>query len=103
MEVQSVTCSIRGDLRPTCNAAGMIDIYILGTDHLYQKHAYRKLKISESGQVSESTPSWCYAPFEPKGILSFLTTSLACIISIQYVHILIEFHIYKCCIFHFNC
>ncbi|XP_052624935.1 uncharacterized protein LOC128132416 [Lactuca sativa] len=93
-----VTCSIRGDLRSACNAAGMIDRYILGTDHLYQKPAYRNLKecnISKSGQVSKSAPSWCYAPFEPEGILSSLTTSLACIIGIQYGHILIELQGHK--------
>ncbi|KAL7611709.1 hypothetical protein Lser_V15G07187 [Lactuca serriola] len=93
-----VTCSIRGDLRSACNATGMIDRYILGTDHLYQKPAYRNLKecnISKSGQVSESAPSWCYAPFEPEGILSSLTTSLAYIIGIQYGHILIELQGHK--------
>lgn len=71
--IRTVTCSVRGDLGPACNAAGMIDRYILGIDHLYQKPAYRNLKecnISKSGQVSESSPSWCYAPFEPEGILS---------------------------------
>nr|KAJ0221003.1 hypothetical protein LSAT_V11C200077820 [Lactuca sativa] len=63
------------DLRSACNAAGMIDRYILGTDHLYQKPAYRNLKecnISKSGQVSKSAPSWCYAPFEPEGILRLI-------------------------------
>ena len=100
-----MTCSVRGDLGPACNAAGMIDRYVLGIDHLYQKPAYRNLKVfyckdndswfvvrnyvvdrclcsvcnaiiriqecglSKGGQVSESSPSWCYAPFEPEGIL----------------------------------
>ncbi|KAL4567446.1 hypothetical protein LXL04_023030 [Taraxacum kok-saghyz] len=36
--------------------------------------------ISKGGQVSDSSPSWCYAPFEPDGILSSLTASVACII-----------------------
>ncbi|XP_023736364.1 uncharacterized protein LOC111884285 isoform X1 [Lactuca sativa] len=96
--IRTVTCSVRGDLGPACNAAGMIDRYILGIDHLYQKPAYRNLKecnISKSGQVSESSPSWCYAPFEPEGILSSLTASLACIIGLQYGHILIELQGHK--------
>lgn len=96
--VHTVTCSTRGDLGPACNAAGMIDRYVLGIDHLYQKPAYRNLKecnISNGGQVLESSPSWCYAPFEPEGILSSLTASAACIIGLQYGHILIEFKGHK--------
>ncbi|KAL5066537.1 hypothetical protein RYX36_028274, partial [Vicia faba] len=39
-----VNCSVRGDLGPACNSAGMIDRYILGLDHLYKKPVYRNLK-----------------------------------------------------------
>lgn len=88
-----MTCSVRGDLGPACNAAGMIDRYVLGINHLYQKPVYRNLKecnISKGGQVPESSSSWCYAPFEPEGILSSLTASVACIIGLQYGHILTE-------------
>ncbi|XP_071702997.1 uncharacterized protein [Rutidosis leptorrhynchoides] len=88
-----VRCSVRGDLGPACNAAGMIDRYVLGVNHLYQKPVYRNLQecnISNSGQVSESSPSWCFAPFEPEGILSSLTASVACIIGLQYGHILTQ-------------
>ncbi|KAI3824835.1 hypothetical protein L1987_06306 [Smallanthus sonchifolius] len=91
--IHTVTCSVRGDLVPACNAAGMIDRFVLGIDHLYQKPVYRNLKecnMSKGGQLSESSPSWCYAPFEPEGILSSLTASVACIIGLQYGHILIE-------------
>ncbi|KAJ9549052.1 hypothetical protein OSB04_021595 [Centaurea solstitialis] len=91
--IHTVTCSVRGDLGPACNAAGMIDRYVLGINHLYQKPVYRNLKecnISKGGQVPDSSPSWCYAPFEPEGILSSLTASAACIIGLQYGHILTE-------------
>ncbi|PWA43521.1 hypothetical protein CTI12_AA537590 [Artemisia annua] len=96
--IHTVTCSVRGDLGPACNAAGMIDRYVLGIDHLYQKPVYRNLKecgVSKGGQVSESSPSWCYAPFEPEGILSSLTASVACIIGLQYGHILTELQGHK--------
>ncbi|KAI3717396.1 hypothetical protein L1987_68984 [Smallanthus sonchifolius] len=91
--IHTVTCSVRGDLGPACNAAGMIDRFVLGIDHLYQKPVYRNLKecnMSKGGQLSESSPSWCFAPFEPESILSSLTASVACIIGLQYGHILIE-------------
>ncbi|KAJ0844546.1 hypothetical protein HanRHA438_Chr15g0703661 [Helianthus annuus] len=58
----------------------MIDRFILGIDHLYQKPVYRNMKecnMSKDGQLSEASPSWCYAPFEPEGILSSLTASVA--------------------------
>nr|XP_043638648.1 heparan-alpha-glucosaminide N-acetyltransferase-like [Erigeron canadensis] len=96
--IHTVKCSVRGDLRPACNAAGMIDRYVLGIDHLYQKSVYRNLKecnISKGGQVPESSPSWCHAPFEPEGILSSLTASVACIIGLQYGHILTEIQGHK--------
>lgn len=41
-----VKCSVRGDLGPACNSAGMIDRSILGVDHLYAKPVYRNLKVS---------------------------------------------------------
>lgn len=41
-----VKCSVRGDLSPACNSAGMIDRHILGVDHLYAKPVYRNLKVS---------------------------------------------------------
>ncbi|CAK9134551.1 unnamed protein product [Ilex paraguariensis] len=70
--IYKVRCSVRGDLGPACNAAGMIDRYVIGINHLYKKPVYRNLKecnISKTGQFSESTPSWCHAPFDPEGIL----------------------------------
>ncbi|KAJ0693052.1 putative heparan-alpha-glucosaminide N-acetyltransferase [Helianthus annuus] len=96
--IHTVKCSVRGDLGPACNAAGMIDRFILGIDHLYQKPVYRNMKecnISKDGKLSEASPSWCYAPFEPEGILSSLTASVACIIGLQYGHILTELQGHK--------
>ncbi|XP_058785715.1 uncharacterized protein LOC131660490 [Vicia villosa] len=89
--VYKVNCSVRGDLGPACNSAGMIDRYILGLDHLYKKPVYRNLKecnMSSTGQVSDSSPSWCHAPFDPEGILSSITAAVSCIIGLQYGHIL---------------
>ncbi|XP_054779273.1 uncharacterized protein LOC129287142 isoform X2 [Prosopis cineraria] len=86
-----VNCSVRGDLGPACNSAGMIDRYILGLDHLYRKPVYRNLKeckMSASDQVSDSSHSWCLAPFDPEGILSSLTAAVSCIIGLQYGHVL---------------
>lgn len=94
----TVKCSVRGDLGPACNSAGMIDRYVLGIDHLYKKPVYRNLKecnISKNGQVPESSPSWCHAPFDPEGIISSLTAAVACIIGLQYGHILTQLQDHK--------
>ncbi|KAH7836274.1 hypothetical protein Vadar_034259 [Vaccinium darrowii] len=96
--VFKVTCSKRGDLGPACNAAGMIDRYVLGIDHLYRKPGYRNLEechISSNGQVAEDLPSWCLAPFDPEGILSSLTAAVICIIGLQYGHILAKLQDHK--------
>ncbi|XP_057966457.1 uncharacterized protein LOC131156634 [Malania oleifera] len=91
--VYTVNCAIRGDLGPACNSAGMIDRYVLGINHLYTKPVYKNLKEcigTENGILSESTPSWCHAPFEPEGILSSLMAAVTCIIGLQYGHILAQ-------------
>ncbi|XAR59847.1 Heparan-alpha-glucosaminide N-acetyltransferase [Bertholletia excelsa] len=91
--VYMVKCSTRGDLEPACNAAGMIDRYVIGINHLYTKPVYRNLKecnISSNGQISENPPLWCRAPFDPEGILSSLTAAVTCIIGLQYGHILAQ-------------
>ncbi|KAG8368077.1 hypothetical protein BUALT_Bualt15G0007800 [Buddleja alternifolia] len=93
-----VKCSVSGDLGPACNSAGMIDRYILGDAHLYAKPVYRNLKecnISSHGQVPQTTPSWCRAPFDPEGILSSLTAAVSCIIGLQYGHTLIQIEHHK--------
>ncbi|GMY26993.1 isoform 2 of heparan-alpha-glucosaminide n-acetyltransferase [Fagus crenata] len=96
--IGKVKSSVRGDLGPACNSAGMIDRYILGLDHLYMKPIYRNLKecnIFAKGQVSESSPPWCHAPFDPEGILSSLTATATCIIGLQYGRILAHLQDHK--------
>ncbi|ONK64484.1 uncharacterized protein A4U43_C07F26550 [Asparagus officinalis] len=90
--LKTVQCGVRGDLGPACNSAGMIDRYVLGIDHLYKKPAYRNLKecrISKDGGVPDDSPSWCQAPFEPEGILGSLMAAVACIIGLQFGHVLV--------------
>ncbi|CAK7329468.1 unnamed protein product [Dovyalis caffra] len=96
--VYMVKCSVRGDLGPACNSAGMIDRNVLGVDHLYQKPVYRNLKecnMSTYGQVPELSPSWCHAPFDPEGVLSSLTAAVTCIIGLQYGHLLARLQDHK--------
>ncbi|KAF8405435.1 hypothetical protein HHK36_010341 [Tetracentron sinense] len=98
-----VTCAVRGDLGPACNSAGMIDRYVLGVDHLYQKPVYRNLKecnSSNNGEVLESLPSWCHAPFDPEGILSSLTAAVTCIIGLHFGHVLVQLEDHKGRLFH---
>ncbi|GAV69006.1 DUF1624 domain-containing protein [Cephalotus follicularis] len=86
-----VKCSVRGDHGPACNSARMIDSYALGMNHLYAKPVYRNLKecnMPSNAQITETVPSWCQAPFDPEGISSSLTAGTACIIGLQYGHIL---------------
>ncbi|KAF3434721.1 hypothetical protein FNV43_RR21806 [Rhamnella rubrinervis] len=93
-----VKCSVRGDLGPACSSAGMIDRYVLGVDHMYAKPVYRNLKecnISANGQVPESSPSWCHAPFDPEGILSTLTAAITSVIGLQFGHILAHLQDHK--------
>ncbi|KAJ6985804.1 uncharacterized protein [Populus alba] len=96
--VYMVKCSLRGDLGPACNSAGMIDRYILGIDHLYKKPVYRNLKecnMSIDGQVPDNSASWCHAPFDPEGVLSSLTAAVTCIIGLQYGHLLAHLQDHK--------
>ncbi|XP_027184852.1 heparan-alpha-glucosaminide N-acetyltransferase-like [Coffea eugenioides] len=89
--IYEVKCSVRGDLQPGCNSAGMIDRYILGIQHLYNKPVYRNLKECNTNSV----PSWCLAPFEPEGILSSITAAVSCILGLQSGHILVHFQDHK--------
>ncbi|KAK6136629.1 hypothetical protein DH2020_029612 [Rehmannia glutinosa] len=71
--ILQVKCSVRGELGPACNSAGMIDRYILGFDHLYAKPVYRNLK------------TLC--------TYSSLTAAVTCIIGLQYGHILLQLQV----------
>ncbi|WCJ39895.1 hypothetical protein M5689_020845 [Euphorbia peplus] len=92
-----VKCSVRGDLGPACNAAAMIDRYFLGISHLYAKPVFRNLKECNmsKGQVSEDSPSWCHAPFDPEGLLSSLTAAITCILGLQCGHVLAHIQDHK--------
>ncbi|KAJ7978633.1 heparan-alpha-glucosaminide N-acetyltransferase-like [Quillaja saponaria] len=84
--IYTVNCSVRGDLGPACNSAGMVDRYVLGIDHLYQKPVYRNLKecnLSTNGQVSETSPSCS------------ITAAVSCIIGLQYGHVLARLQDHK--------
>ncbi|XP_031130767.1 heparan-alpha-glucosaminide N-acetyltransferase-like [Ipomoea triloba] len=89
--IYKVNCSVRGDMGPACNPAGMIDRTILGIGHLYAKPVYRNLKECKISYP----PSWCHAPFEPEGILSSLTSAVTCIIGLHYGHILVQLKDHK--------
>ncbi|PNY04374.1 heparan-alpha-glucosaminide N-acetyltransferase-like protein, partial [Trifolium pratense] len=39
----------------------------------------------------KTAPAWCYAPFEPEGILSSISAILSTIIGLHYGHVLIHF------------
>ncbi|XP_058098957.1 uncharacterized protein LOC131243544 isoform X2 [Magnolia sinica] len=96
--VLTVKCGVRGNLGPACNSAGMIDRYVLGSEHLYSKPGYRNLKEctnSTKGQVSENSPAWCYAPFDPEGILSSFTAAATCIIGLHFGHVLVQLEDHK--------
>ncbi|CAI0557657.1 unnamed protein product [Linum tenue] len=94
----TVKCSVRGDVGPACNSAGMIDRYVLGISHLYAKPVYKNLKecnISRDKVFPESAPSWCHAPFDPEGLLSSLTAAVTCLIGLQYGHVLAHLQDHK--------
>ncbi|XP_065866674.1 uncharacterized protein [Euphorbia lathyris] len=95
--VYTVNCSVRGDLGPACNAAAMIDRYFLGINHLYAKPVFRNLKECNmtNGRVSEDSPSWCHAPYDPEGLLSSLTAAITCIIGLQCGHVLAHIQDHK--------
>ncbi|XP_077220369.1 uncharacterized protein LOC143854355 isoform X3 [Tasmannia lanceolata] len=101
--ILQVKCEVRGDLGPACNSAGMIDRYVLGVEHLYMKPGYRNLEecnTTRNGQVSENSPSWCLAPFDPEGILSSFTAAVTCIIGLHFGHVLIHLEDHKYRLFH---
>ncbi|PKA46162.1 heparan-alpha-glucosaminide N-acetyltransferase [Apostasia shenzhenica] len=94
--VKKVKCGVRGDLGPACNAAGMIDRYVLGIEHLYKKPAYRNLEVCMSSVVSDLSnfsPSWCQAPFEPEGLLGSLMAAVTCILGLHFGHILVQLEV----------
>ncbi|XP_020398477.1 heparan-alpha-glucosaminide N-acetyltransferase [Zea mays] len=91
-----VKCGVRGDTRPACNAVGMVDRTILGIDHLYRRPVYVRTKecsidYLENGPLPPDAPSWCQAPFDPEGLLSFVMAIVTCLIGLQFRHVIIHF------------
>ncbi|CAN1355918.1 Heparan-alpha-glucosaminide N-acetyltransferase [Linum perenne] len=90
-----VVCGVRGKLDPPCNAVGYVDRTILGTDHMYQRPAWRRSKpctpnSPHEGPFRDDSPSWCHAPFEPEGILSSISAVLSTLIGVHFGHILVH-------------
>nr|DAD33304.1 TPA_asm: hypothetical protein HUJ06_012155 [Nelumbo nucifera] len=81
-KVFTVTCGLRGSLDPPCNAVGYINRKVLGINHMYQHLAWRRSKVY--------APSWCQAPFEPKGVLSSVSSILTTILGVHLGHVLIH-------------
>jgi len=44
------------------------DMLILNT-LIAKFYNFQECNMSSTGQVSDSSPSWCHAPFDPEGIL----------------------------------
>ncbi|RDY05132.1 Heparan-alpha-glucosaminide N-acetyltransferase, partial [Mucuna pruriens] len=91
----TVNCGVRGKLDPPCNAVGYIDREVLGINHMYKHPAWRRSeacteKSPYEGPFKTSAPSWCYAPFEPEGILSSISAILSTIIGLHFGHVLIH-------------
>ncbi|KAL5566370.1 hypothetical protein UlMin_029534 [Ulmus minor] len=91
----TVACSVRGKLDPPCNAVGYVDRTVLGINHMYHHPAWRRSKACTEnspyeGPLRKDAPSWCYAPFEPEGILSSISAILSTIIGVHFGHVLIH-------------
>ncbi|XP_058102643.1 uncharacterized protein LOC131246484 [Magnolia sinica] len=92
----SVTCGVRGDTGPACNAIGMIDREVLGIQHLYRRPIYSRTKqcsinSPDYGPLPLDAPSWCQAPFDPEGLLSSVMAVVTCLIGLHYGHIIVHF------------
>lgn len=91
----TVACGERGKLNPPCNAVGYIDRKVLGLSHMYHRPAWRRSEACNEnspyeGPFRKDAPSWCYAPFEPEGILSSISAILSTIIGVHFGHVLIH-------------
>ncbi|KAK7337736.1 hypothetical protein VNO77_18322 [Canavalia gladiata] len=91
----TVTCGVRGKLDPPCNAVGYIDREVLGINHMYKHPAWRRSeacteKSPYEGPIKKNAPSWCYAPFEPEGLLSSISAMLSTVIGLHFGHVLIH-------------
>ncbi|KAJ9681883.1 hypothetical protein PVL29_017989 [Vitis rotundifolia] len=95
-KVLTVACGVRGKLDPPCNVVGYIDREILGMNHMYQHPAWTRSKACteyspDKGPFRKDAPSWCYAPFEPEGILRFFISAiLSTIIGVHFGHVIMH-------------
>ncbi|KAK4767112.1 hypothetical protein SAY86_014862 [Trapa natans] len=90
-----VNCDTRGSIEPPCNAVGLIDRYLLGQSHLYQRPVYRRTKecsvnSPDYGPLPPNSPEWCLAPFDPEGLLSSLMATVTCFLGLHFGHILVH-------------
>ncbi|PIA42570.1 hypothetical protein AQUCO_02000190v1 [Aquilegia coerulea] len=95
-----VNCGVRGDTGPACNAVGMIDHMILGTQHMYARPIYSRtkqcsIKSPNYGPLPTDAPSWCQAPFEPEGLLSSIMAIVSCILGLHYGHVIVHIKDHK--------
>ncbi|KAH7351662.1 hypothetical protein KP509_19G008600 [Ceratopteris richardii] len=91
-----INCDMRGDLGPACNAVGYLDRIILGINHLYRNPVYRRtqecsINSPDYGPPPPNAPAWCFAPFDPEGVLSSFMASVSCLIGAHYGHALLHF------------
>ncbi|KAI3496204.1 hypothetical protein L1887_38559 [Cichorium endivia] len=94
-KILTVTCDVRGKLDPPCNAVGYVDRQVLGINHMYPHPAWKRSKACTErspyeGPFKKDAPSWCWAPFEPEGILSSISAILSTIIGVHFGHVLIQ-------------
>ncbi|CAH9073823.1 unnamed protein product [Cuscuta epithymum] len=94
-KVLTVSCNVRGKLDPPCNAVGYIDRQVLGINHMYPHPAWKRSKACtknspHEGPFRNDAPSWCWAPFDPEGILSSISAILSAIIGVHFGHVLIH-------------
>ncbi|XP_041019918.1 heparan-alpha-glucosaminide N-acetyltransferase isoform X2 [Juglans microcarpa x Juglans regia] len=94
--ILQVACGMSGKLDPPCNAVGYIDRLVLGLNHMYQHPAWKRSKACTDnspyeGPFRSDAPSWCYAPFEPEGVLSSISSILSTIIGLHFGHVLVHF------------
>lgn len=94
--VTRIKCSVKGDLGPACNAVGYLDRTIMGINHVYVNPVYRRTKECSTlspdyGPPPVNAPVWCFAPFDPEGLLSSLMASISCFIGAHYGHALLHF------------
>ena len=83
---------VRGDLGPTCNAAGYWDRLLLGQNHMYQPGEKVRLPACSTcapGQCWDpqpwaAQPAFCWAPFDPEGAVASLLTPLSTFIGVHF-------------------